>query len=84
MPPLQSHLEKLGNSYAHITREFKKHYGITPMQYINSAKIERAKLLLKDTSLNIGEIAERVGFESLPCFSRIFQMKHNQWLNYLN
>ena len=52
---------------------FKKHTGASPLQYINKARIEKAKLLLKSTSLSITEITEKTGFGDIYHFSRSFK-----------
>ena len=73
MPSIQQVLEKLGYSYAHVCRLFRQAYGISPVAYINALRIERAKLLMRDTELKIAEIATRTGFENAYYFSRTFR-----------
>ncbi|MBR5235845.1 MAG: helix-turn-helix domain-containing protein [Clostridia bacterium] len=53
--------------------KFKKHTGKTPMEYLSFIRIDSAKLLLRDTSLSIGEIAARCGFENIYYFSNCFK-----------
>lgn len=73
MPSIQNAMAELGYSYAHLCRQFSKTYGVSPIEYINSLRITRAKLLMRDTDLNISEIAYRVGFENPAYFSRLFR-----------
>lgn len=52
---------------------FKNSYGDTIIHYYLSLKIEEAKRLLRENSLTISEIAEKLNFESAAYFSRIFK-----------
>ncbi|MGM7721668.1 helix-turn-helix domain-containing protein [Metabacillus sp. Hm71] len=49
---------------------FKKNLGTTPMQYLQSLRLEKAKEYLEFTSYSVSEIAELVGFTT-PYFSRL-------------
>jgi AraC-like DNA-binding protein len=49
---------------------FKKDLGTTPMQYLQSLRLEKAKEYLEFTSYSVSEIAELVGFTT-PYFSRL-------------
>ena len=40
---------------------------------LNNIRIEKAKELLKDPSLRIGDIADMVGFLDMAHFSRVFK-----------
>ncbi len=57
----------------HLIRVFKNETGKTPLRYINEMKIERAKALLKEGNLTVGQVAYRLGYKSLPHFSRLFR-----------
>ncbi len=72
MPPIQRFLDQFGCSYAHIARVFQRTYGISPLGYVNALRLERAKLLLQDTSLSISEVAVRTGFDDPSYFTRLF------------
>lgn len=60
-------------------RQFKSATGITPIQYLLRVRVARAAKLLKETSLNISEIAFRVGFNDSNYFSKQFKkiLGHN-------
>lgn len=62
-----------GLSAQHLERCFRAEMGITVFDYLRHVRIEQAKLLLMDTSLAVGVIAERVGFSSHALFSRNFR-----------
>lgn len=70
---IQQTLEETGKSYAHQCRIFKKHYGVSPLVYVNALRAARARSLLKDTELGISEIAYKLGFENLGYFTRFFK-----------
>ncbi len=63
---------KVTNSY--MCKQFKKHTGMTIVEYINLHRIKQAKQILieKDTK-KIIDIAYECGFQSLSQFNRTFQ-----------
>lgn len=61
----QWHLSKILNQ--HVEKSFS--------DILNHARIEKAKELLREPSLRIGDIAEKVGFLDMAHFSRVFK-KH--------
>ena len=60
-------------SEAHFARSFKEAFGLPPHRYLLTRRIERAKALLRDTDLEITEIAFRTGWSSLGTFGRTFR-----------
>lgn len=52
---------------------FKNSYGDTIIHYYLFLKIEEAKRLLRENSLTISEISEKLNFESAAYFSRLFK-----------
>lgn len=56
---------------------FKDLYGTTPIRYVNSIRLQKAKELLVNTDTSVGEIAELIGFQSIHYFSRYFRSKEN-------
>jgi AraC family transcriptional regulator len=65
--------KEVGMSYFHFSRAFKQSIGMTPTGYIVAQRIERARSLMKDTSLPIAEIALRSGFSSQSHFTTCFR-----------
>jgi AraC-like DNA-binding protein len=47
--------------------------GMPPMQYLSDYRQQTARRLLSETTLNIAQIAARVGYESEEAFSRAFK-----------
>lgn len=60
-------------SVSWFIRNFKHCTGSTPMQYILSKRIYNAEILLQDSTYNITEISEIVGYDNPLYFSRIFK-----------
>ena len=61
----------------HFIRLFKKELGITPTQYINRKKIERAQLQLITTDLTIKDIAYTLSYDDVSYFNRLFKQYTN-------
>lgn len=59
-------------SVTHFARAFKAAYGIAPYRYIIRRRVQRAKVLLQTSDLNIASIAASVGFGSQSRFSQLF------------
>jgi AraC-like DNA-binding protein len=66
---------QLPMGYSTFRKQFKKMVGESPNQYHQKLRIERAKELLITTILNINEIADKTGFESVYHFSKLFKAK---------
>lgn len=60
-------------STSHFARAFKKHYDISPIQYLLSVRIQKSKELLEETNLKVGSIASMVGFSAQQRFNDIFK-----------
>lgn len=58
----------------HVIRIFKSNMGITPIDYINKKRIEKAQLMLLTENMSIKEIAYHLSFENVSYFNR--QFKH--------
>lgn len=57
----------------HLSKLLNKHTGQNFSEILNSIRIEKAKDLLKEPALRIGDIAEEVGFLDMAHFSRVFK-----------
>lgn len=56
-----------------LVREFKKQYGVPPIEYLLNKRIGEAASLLVHTALKIGTVGERVGLENPTYFTRTFR-----------
>lgn len=59
-------------SPTHFRRKFSETMGASPLDFINSTRIEEACKLLKSTEQSILSISEQVGFRSISSFNRCF------------
>lgn len=64
---------KLGVSVSYISRYFKKHIGVGPLDYMHSMRISKAKELLSCGNRNLNEIAESVGYANSLSLIRVFK-----------
>jgi AraC family transcriptional regulator of adaptative response / DNA-3-methyladenine glycosylase II len=64
--------ERLGIGSRHLSRLFSRHVGASPSQVAKTARIQRAKRLLNESSLSITEIAFQSGFGSVRRFNSAF------------
>lgn len=55
-----------------INDYFKQHLNMTPIEYINYLKVEKAKFYLENTDLKIVNIAEELNFTNQHYFSKVF------------
>lgn len=58
----------------HLLRLFKKHYGMTPMQYLIDRRIEKSKEHLRN-GMTVTQTCFAVGFASPSSFSTLFKNK---------
>jgi transcriptional regulator GlxA family with amidase domain len=66
-------VEEFRVSRSQLGRLFKEHLGCGVIEYFHRVKIEYAKELIRESSLNFSEIALRLGFGSVHYFSRMFK-----------
>jgi AraC family transcriptional regulator len=65
----------VGHSPDHVSRTFKRSFGVSLYQYVLRRRLERAKALLRDRSQSIAEIALTSGFSTQSHFSAVFKGK---------
>jgi YesN/AraC family two-component response regulator len=65
--------EKTYVSQWHLSKLLNQHLGQNFSEILNDVRIKEAKKLLKDPSLRICEVSERVGYIDIAHFSRIFK-----------
>lgn len=70
-------LDELANRFYiskyHMSREFKKAFGITVGSYVNSQRITKAKELLRFSDQQIETIARACGIDDNSYFNKVFQ-----------
>ena len=62
-----------GLSRFHFVRAFKHSVGLPPYQYVLSKRISRARELLSDSDLSLGNVALAVGFSDVSQLDRLFR-----------
>ncbi len=60
------------NKY-YLVHSFTKHFGCSPISYLNDKRIEESKNLLETTNHSIAAIASMIGFSSQSYFSQSFK-----------
>jgi AraC family transcriptional regulator of adaptative response / DNA-3-methyladenine glycosylase II len=69
---VESLAQRLGVGSRQLTRLFARHLQASPSKVARTARVQRAKRLLDETSLPMTEIAMRAGFGSLRRFNAVF------------
>lgn len=64
---------ELGMSRVHLYKRLKQITGKTPIEFIRLLRLKRAAQLLRESQLNISEIAYNCGFNNPKYFSRYFK-----------
>ena len=60
------------NKY-YLSHIFKKEYGVSPISYMITRRIDESKYLLAETDLSLSQIAQLLGFSSPSYFSQVFR-----------
>ena len=60
-------------SLSRLKQRFQSELGISPREYINLIKMEKAKELLKDENKTVTDIAFALSFSSSNYFSLVFR-----------
>ena len=64
------------NKY-YLSHAFKREYGVSPINYMITRRIEESKYLLAETDLSMSQISQLLGFSSLSYFSQVFRRSQN-------
>ena len=64
-------------SHAYICRTFKKKTGKTITDYFNEQKLKYAYSMLQSSDYSIEQICDRINFNSIPYFYRLFKKHFN-------
>lgn len=65
--------ELLGMHRNYLPRYFKKMFNESPIEFVNTYRLNRAELLLEKTNESVDGIAKKCGFEDFRYFERIFK-----------
>jgi AraC family transcriptional regulator len=74
-------------SKSHFSRAFKQSLGSSPMAYVSTRRVERAKLMMASTRERLSDIALACGFADQShlnrCFRRIVGISPGVWRHHL-
>jgi len=59
----------------HLIRLFRKHHGVTPVEFLIRSRVESAQSLLLATGFSVKQIAAQLGYADTFCFSRQFKAR---------
>lgn len=65
--------QRLGVTKSHLIRTFSAATGISPGKYLQSIKLDNAKLMLQNRDYTIEMIADMVGYSSANYFCKVFR-----------
>jgi AraC family transcriptional regulator len=75
----QVELDEMANaaclSKFHFLRLFKHVYHVSPYQYIQQLRVEKAGQLLENTAMTVADIADLLGFDNSNSLSRLFAQR---------
>jgi AraC-like DNA-binding protein len=69
--------KELGYSVSHLRAVFRDRLGVSLGRYIRESRLSQAAQLLQAGELNVSEVGEACGFESLFAFSRAFRKAYS-------
>ncbi len=73
----------LGVTYSYFRREFKRHTGLAPYQYVRRLRMEKARRMIGSSKENLQIISERLGFASAyhlsAAFKKEFGLSPDHW-----
>jgi AraC family transcriptional regulator len=65
----------LGVHPVHLARCFRRHFGVTPGEYLRRCRLDRAGRLLRQSALGLAEVAAATGFADQSHFSHAFRRR---------
>lgn len=72
-PKLQELASELGTNRTKINQLFRTCIGVTPQEYTLHRRIERAQSMIVEGKLNVGQIADAVGYQHQSSFTTAFR-----------
>ncbi len=72
---LDRYCQERERSCGNMIRQFKRHYGASPYDYLMQKRVEEARLMLRHTAFSVKEIASRLKFSDQYYFSNYFKRK---------
>ncbi len=70
--------KEVGTSRTNFFTKFKSKVGVTPLKYLTTWRMIKAREILNDSDLPIGSVAEKIGYASEAAFIKVFKKSTNQ------
>lgn len=67
--------ERAGMTERTFARTFRRETGFTPAQFVEAARVDRAKSLLETSAWPLARVAQRAGFTSVDALQRAFMKR---------
>lgn len=74
-PDMQALAKSVGTNARRLTLAFQRCVGLSAAEYVREKRLKKARQLLTETSLEVGSIAEMVGFSGGANFSTAFRLR---------
>lgn len=72
-PGIEDLATEVGMARSTFVDRFSMVMGVGPRRYILNQRMETAEMLLRDSQMNLADIASRVGYDASEAFSRAFK-----------
>lgn len=73
--PVNAMIKLSGLTERSFKRRFARATGMSPIQYVQTLRLEEAKQILESTELPIESVAQDIGYEDASFFRRLFRRK---------
>jgi AraC-like DNA-binding protein len=70
--------DRVSMSPNYLNKLFKRYMGMSLKHYMTQARLERALHLLQETSMNVSQVAEALGYGNIYLFSRQFKEQYGR------
>jgi AraC-like DNA-binding protein len=77
-PAIPGLARELGVAYSYFRREFKRHTGLAPYQYVRRLRLEKARRMIGNSTESLQSISEQLGFASPFHLSSAFKKQYGQ------
>ena len=67
---------QLGVSRRQVERLFQRYVGMSPKQYLNGLRLEKARALLTETDMAVADVAYGCGFNATNTFTKAFRQRY--------
>lgn len=72
IPSFSRLADEVGVHPTHLSRSFRRHYGMRPSTFVRRLRLERARGLVIGSDVPLAEVAYRTGFSDQPHMTRAF------------